>query len=102
MSDFVTKMYERHGVVDYDETSSEDHVLRAKTGRCLCCNKSLHEEPDEAIFLTTSSGLIGGYCSGLCLDDLTVIAWLQEKFDDIISTVKFRAGIVDADGPEEE
>lgn len=56
-------------------------------GKCIVCGSTFGE---ETAVLVGGDGIIYAVCNPICLDDFTIMAWLQEKGRDIIQTVQFR------------
>jgi len=79
----------------YDELEGEvAEVYEPLTrGLCMTCQIPLGE---ETILLVTKNGIVGGYCGGACYQDMITIGWLQEKYDDLQSSIQFRGGSGDA------
>lgn len=96
----VMSLIERVGWAD---VSNEEHkaVLeeRCKVGKCMTCEGSLGQ---QTILVIDTVGIITAYCTPPCFQDMSVLDWLSETYDDIVQQVKFRGGQIAADEPEEE
>lgn len=58
-------------------------------GKCMMCRGPLGA---HTMIILSVQGICAGFCSGVCLQDMGVIGWLQEQHDDIQDRVKFRGG----------
>lgn len=56
-------------------------------GKCIVCGSTFGE---ETAVMVGGDGIIYVVCNPICLDDFTIMGWLQEKGRDIIQTVQFR------------
>ncbi len=66
---------------------SDQEIDAVSKGQCLVCGS---EFGSETAVLIGGDGIIYAVCNPVCLDDMTIMGWLQEKGRDIIQTVQFR------------
>lgn len=90
------------GFAEFDLPDKDEQAVygRAKEGRCMTCGNKLGK---EANFIVTRSGIVGGYCGGVCHTDMAVMGFLQEQHADLLERIQFREGGGtggDADKPE--
>jgi hypothetical protein len=67
---------------------------RIQQGRCMACGGYLGR---TTIVVVSRVGIVMLFCQGACLQDMSVQAWLQEQYDDIVSALKFRGNLAAAD-----
>lgn len=82
----------------------EAHIYgRIRSGRCMTCNKLLAQ---DANFIITRHGIVGGYCNGVCHTDMAVLGFLQEQHAELSQRIAFREGkfadAADAEATAEE
>jgi hypothetical protein len=83
--------------VPEDELSDDMNAVLApaRHGHCMTCKGELG---DTTTIIVTKHGIVAAYCSGPCVQDMAVMGFLQEAYDDIVDAVKFRGG--EGDGQE--
>jgi hypothetical protein len=93
-------LIEAVGFIDKELDEDEAEMYLPFTeGRCMTCKTPLG--PQTLLFVTVN-GIVAGYCSGPCAQDLAVLGWIQEQHDDILDGINFRGGRGDvADDVEE-
>jgi hypothetical protein len=78
------------GFVDKDLEGDElGMYLPLTQGLCMTCRGPLKS---QTVFFVTHNGIVAGYCSGPCVQDMAVLGWLQEQHGDIIDSIEFRGG----------
>jgi hypothetical protein len=86
----LRSLIEHVGFVDKQlETDEAEMYAPLTRGRCMTCKAQLGE---QTVLFVTVNGIVAGYCGGACVQDLAVIGWLQEQFDDIQDSINFRGG----------
>lgn len=60
---------------------------RGANGQCMTCGKSLGE---ESLVHVNALGIVAIYCSHKCNQDMDVLGWLAQQYDDIKEGVEFR------------
>jgi len=89
-------------LVGWADVSDENHkeVLeeRCKNGKCMTCKGTLGQ---QTILVIDTVGILTAYCTPPCFQDMSVLDWLGETYDDIVQQVRFRGGEIAADEPEE-
>lgn len=81
---------------DEPEASEDEVYQRAIKGHCMTCDGTLGP---LTMMVINQAGIVMIFCSGQCLSDMQVVGWLEEKYEYIVNTIKYRGGKVD---PEEE
>lgn len=89
------------GIVDTEGMEPDVKALieRFSDGDCMTCGAALG---GNTVAIVHNKGITAMYCSGPCLQDMGVLGWLEEHYQDVLDGVKFRGGQVDADGPDVE
>jgi hypothetical protein len=83
-------LIEHVGFVDKELGEDELEMYRPVTeGRCMTCKGPLGE---QTVFFVTHNGIVAGYCSGPCVQDMAILGWLQEQHEDIVDNINFRGG----------
>lgn len=74
-----------------DEAVDDDNEIyaRALRGHCMTCDGQLK---DLTMLCLNQAGIVMIYCSGACYTDMQVTGWLEEKYEDLVDTIKFRGG----------
>lgn len=66
-------------------------------GRCMLCMGVLNE---ETLIHVNALGICAIYCSHKCNQDMDVMGWLNQQYDDLKEGVEFRGDPGAADTPE--
>jgi len=56
-------------------------------GKCMMCGRPVAE---EALIVVNTLGINQLWCSHKCMQDMNVMGWLQQMYDDIKEAVEFR------------
>lgn len=72
-----------------EELSQEvaDIYRRGASGRCMMCGR---EVEDEAIVVVTIQGINQLWCSHKCMQDMNVMGWMSQQYEDMKMAVDFR------------
>lgn len=65
-------------------------------GKCMMCEAPLD---DETVVKVTVTGVNQVYCSHKCDQDMQLLGYLAEQYDDVKERVRFRGAAAGADGP---
>lgn len=69
------------------------------SGKCMACRNTLGT---DTVLLLNKRGVVAGYCSGPCVQDIAVLGWLQEQEQDVVDSIQFRGGRGDTPEPVDE
>lgn len=72
---------------DDPEEGENEVYQRAKNGHCMTCDAELGPLTMAAINM---AGVVMIFCCGQCYTDMQVVGWLEDKYEDIVTTIKFR------------
>ena len=76
-------------VTDHLEGDSLTAYEPLTQGKCMTCGSKLGE---LTVLFVHTRGIVAGYCSGPCIQDMAVLGWIQEQHDDIVDGINFRGG----------
>lgn len=77
----------------------EELLDNIRNGKCQTCHQELGK---DTTLIVSRAGPVGAYCSGPCLQDQAILAWMTESFGDVQDRIAFRASEGAADEPEDE
>ena len=91
VADSLKMLVDGVGLIEEEFADGDlEHVYqRLRAGTCMTCESELGE---DTVLFVSRRGIVGGYCGGACMQDIAVMGWLQEQFDDIQDGIKFRGG----------
>jgi hypothetical protein len=95
--DNLRKFMENSSWMEPIEKGTEQIFRLGQEGRCMMCGSALAE---DTILFITKEGIFAVYCRGACLTDQQIIGWLQERHEDLVHQVEFRAH--QQEGPVDE
>lgn len=97
----VRDVFEHFGEVHVPETlpkEVQEVYERGLEGNCMMCGAELGA---ETIVLVNIVGICQVYCSHKCDQDMNVMGWINEQYDDLKERVEFRGrGGTDGEGVE--
>lgn len=96
--DNVRSLIEHVGIVNTEEMEPDLRALieRFSNGDCMTCGAELGS---TTVVIVNAKGITAMYCSGPCLQDMGVLGWLEEHYQDVLDGVKFRGGSGDEPEP---
>lgn len=78
-----------HGLHVPEDLPKETAAIykRGTRGKCMMCNGKVGE---ETIIVITLQGINQIYCSHRCNQDMNVMGWIGQQYDDLKQAVEFR------------
>lgn len=82
-----------HGIPDFDpDEEGATPMLAMAEGKCCTCGSELGK---DALILCQHDRVVAAFCGGPCAQDMHVLGWLSEHYDDMVSAIHFRGGNAD-------